>query len=299
MVAAVANANGVVPTDLTQENFRVVYKGHATKPLRVAYNSGPRRVVVLLDVSGSVSNPSQSGTWEVARDAAWELVSALPEGSRTSLMTFSEKVEIRAPLSPDRKPILDWLVSDLADHPERLHGRGTALYAAIQFAVAQLQPAEPGDAVYVITDAGENASRVRESKIEDTLRSSGVRLFALMIPTEDRTIVEARVGSAELWQLSKNSGGFAEMLSLRGLALVFGNSVPYDDFMKEQIRIRSQRLSREIAAFYCLTLRLPENPQRPQRLDVRIVDDRGSKREDLLLAYPNKVSDCRAEISQR
>jgi hypothetical protein len=289
VIASLIDHQGVVPTDLTSDNFRVTFEGRLTKPLSAIFTKAPRRVVVLLDVSGSMS-----GKWQVARAAAWDLVAALLPGSRASLMTFSEKAEIETALSPDLKAIQDWLTHEAARGFESFHGR-TALYAAVQAAVALLEPIEPGDAIYVITDGGENASRMSESKVEDALRSKGVRLFGLIIPS--RFFAQEGVGRLEFADLSKQSGGFVETLSLSDSE--FREPAVYDERMQDQVWLRSRRLGLEIEAFYSLTLKLPDNPVKAKPLDINVVDGRGRSRKDLLRAYPHKLSACRVESVQR
>jgi von Willebrand factor type A domain len=290
VIVSMIDARGIVPTDLTVDNFKVTYKGRATNPESVVHTKGRRRVLVLLDVSGSMRD-TMTGTfdkWQIARGAAWELVAALPPGSKASLMTFSSKPEIVAAMSSDRTSIHDWLNGGVARSPEWLKGH-TALYSAVESAVAQLQPTEPGDAIYLITDGGDNASTVREPKVENELRSSGVRLFALMLPPGGPFITEEeRLGPEDLLRMSKGSGGFLEIAG-----------TIYDDHMKSQIRLRAQQLSSQIADFYSITVQLPENPDKSQHLDLNVVDDRGHKRKDFVLAYPRKLSPCRVESVQR
>lgn len=56
VIANVVDDRGITPADLTRENFKITYKGQTANPLNVAYTKGPRRVMVLLDVSGSMSS---------------------------------------------------------------------------------------------------------------------------------------------------------------------------------------------------------------------------------------------------
>jgi VWA domain-containing protein len=285
----VVDHRGVVPSDLTSDNFKVTYKDQTIKLLNAIYTKAPRRVVVLLDVSGSMT-----GKWQVARAAAWDFVATLQPGSRASLMTFSEKAEIETALSPNLKVIQDWVTDQATRPPKSFHGR-TALFAAIQSAVAELQPTEPGDAIYVISDGGENASRMSRPKVEEALRSAGVRLFGLIIPSRFFAVEEERVGTLEFADLSKQSGGFVETLGLGNSPSEFGEPVVYDKLMEDQVWLRSRQVSLEIESFYAIELQLPDNPDKKQRLEIRVVDGRGHNRKDLLQAYPRKVSTCRIE----
>ena len=286
-----------MPADLTGDNFKITCKGRATSPLSVVYANGPRRIVVLLDVSGSMSGQpvGDTGKWRIARSAAWNLVNVLPPQSATSLMTFAEKAEIRAPMSVDRTPMGNWLNGEAARHPSRSLNGHTALYAAVQSAIAQLQPSQPGDVIYVITDGGENASHVRETEVENELRAAGIRLFALIVASGGANSEEERSGPAVLERLSKVSGGFAERLP----ALSFDSPLLYDDHMEEWIRLHSRRLSMKMAAFYSITVQIPQDSDKSSHLDISVVDGRGRKRKDLSLAYPHRLSPCTVESVQR
>jgi hypothetical protein len=290
VIANILDSAGIVRSGLSGENFDVIYKGRSTKPDSVVYTKGPRRVVVLLDVSGSMCCRDVGGApkWQIARDAAWELVAALPPASKAGLMTFSEKTEVRAELSTDHKPIHDWLDGEVARHPESFYG-STALYGAVQAAVAQLQPSEPGDAIYLITDGDDNSSKVSRSKVEDALRSSGVRLFALIVNGGGFfTTREEHGGLEDLLSVIRGSGGSIE---------IAGST--FDNRMKDQLKLRSRQLSSEIAEFYSITVQLPETSEKPERLEINVIGGNGHRRKDLLVAYPRKVSPCRIETVQR
>jgi hypothetical protein len=289
VVANVVDSAGIGRSNLTSDNFDVIYRGHSTKPESVVYSRGPRRVVVLLDVSGSMSGREigSSRKWQIARDAAWELVSSLTPDSKAGLTTFSEKTEVRAELSADRKPIREWLDGEAARHPESFSGR-TALYGAVQAAFAQLQPGEPGDAIYLITDGGDNSSKVSRSKLEDALRSSGVRLFAMIVSSGDFLTSEEQRGPEDLLEVIRGSGGFAE---------IAGST--YDNRMKEQLKLRIRQPCSEISEFYSITLQLPETSDKPERLEIKVTESSGRKRKDLLVAYPHKISPCTVETTHR
>src|SRR5205807_1903604 len=84
----VVDNHGRVPTGLTKDSFRFTYRGHSITPQNAVYSEGPRRVLILLDMSGSMRDRA---AWTLARTAAWEVASNLPAGSQVGLMTFSER----------------------------------------------------------------------------------------------------------------------------------------------------------------------------------------------------------------
>ncbi|MBZ5688208.1 MAG: VWA domain-containing protein [Acidobacteriia bacterium] len=234
------------PTDLSRENFEVTYRGHSLTPESVYYTEGPRRVMILVDVSGSMNDRGNFAKWKIARMAALDLVSTLPPGSKVGLITIATKNKTQFPLSKDRQIIADWLEREETRGLDLLGGK-TALYDAIESALTQLQPHEPGDVIYVIGDGGENASNSRRSEVEEALRKSQVRLFTLILPpnvTNSATVEVA--GGHQLASLSSSSGGFVETLGLPpGLRIV-------NERLKQEIRLHTVRLALQISAFYAI-----------------------------------------------
>lgn len=281
--------HGMLPTDLSKDNFQINYRGQALTPRNIYYTEGPRRVMVLLDVSGSMKSPQGStAKWKIARMAAWDLVTALPPGTKVGLITFSATNQTQVPLSITREPILDWLNHEAVD-ASQLKGR-TALYDAIESALAQLKPVEPGDAIYVVSDGGENASKTaNRSRVRKALLESGVRAFTLVVPGEFTSVEEIN-GGHEMASLSNDSGGFVDALE-PGLGVV-------DESIKRQIKLHSVHLSLQISAFYSLTVELPENPQKGKRWDVTVLES-GKRRKDISLGYPHEVPPCEVRTAQK
>ncbi len=285
LIVNVVGNNGSLPGDLKKDDFRVTYHGRGVTVTNLNYTEGPRRVIILLDTSGSMSGQStgKSDTWQIARAAVWELVASLPARSKTSLATFSDKTQTEVPLSADRKPIQEWLNRETTRHPESLRGQ-TALYKAILAGAKALEPTEPGDAIFVVTDGGENASRARLPEVEKALRTSGIRLFAFVLTGGQLGTPEELAGIEDLHRVCKNSGGFVTDLYI---------------YKEDQVRSDAQQLSRLISGFYSLTLQLPESSTKPQHLELDVVDTGSRKRKDVALAYPRELYPCSVEGTGR
>ncbi len=300
LLVGVADDHGAVPANLASVNFRVTHRGRPASSLRAVYTEGPSRVVVLLDMSGSMRGPEAKRypKWEIARAAARTLIASLPSTSATELMTFTDSIEIQAPLSVDHRLAEEWLDNDTARQVASVKGP-TAMYAAIEAAEKQLQPTQPGDAIYIVTDGGENASRVSGSKVEKPLLGSGVRLFAFLVVSAGPRVTSEIDGSNELTRLVTDSGGFMQVIWPKDvrlgqadvLAYAWKSQLPassglaFDDFTQEQIQLHTNLLSRWISAFYLLTFQRPEGISKPKHLDVTVIDSQGHSRKDLTLAY--------------
>jgi hypothetical protein len=223
-------------------------------------------------------------------------------------MTFADRVEMPAPLSADRRLAEEWLDSNTAGQAVSVKGR-TAMYAAIEAAEKQLEPTQPGDAIYIITDAGENASKVRGSDVEKSLVAAGIRLFAFLLVSSGPRTEEETEGTNELQLLVVSSGGFTQVVwpkDMRlGQALTQGmpayawtiqhpvdSGLAFDNPTLEQIRLHANLLNRWISAFYLLTFQTPEGMVKPKHLDVKVIDSQGHTRKDLTLAYSRTLPPC-------
>src|SRR6476659_4829629 len=74
VIASTFAPHGDVIRDLTKDNFRVTLGGKAAEVQEARYNVAPRRTVLVLDVSGSMTGPSQNGKWRLAREAVQQFL---------------------------------------------------------------------------------------------------------------------------------------------------------------------------------------------------------------------------------
>ena len=161
--------------------------------LSVNRDAGPRRIVIALDASGSMRD-----VWRLELFAAEGLLNS-DRDSSFALLTFSTQIDRRIDFTQDRKKLL----KDLAELevPSNGNPKGmTALRDGLAAAVDLLQPVQSGDAVFLVSDGGDNASQLKDSPLKDALVRSGVRLFAL-ITGEDfrgsRSITNEEIGGPE------------------------------------------------------------------------------------------------------
>jgi len=282
--------HGIPIRSLSVSDFKFISRKHEIQPVDLRFSEGPRRVVVLIDVSGSMSDQVGDRRWEVARDAGIELVSAVPSGTQLSLLTFAKNVEAEAGMPSDRQQVLASL-SNLKPSVEYKNGKGrTALYDAVLVALKSLDPPQVGDAIVVITDGGENASKTRYSEIARALRAEpDVRLFACLLVNWPTELDEA--GRNALVQMVNDSGGGMMDISApsgypENMAYGRRPTLVFDDRMKSLIKNSANALSSEISGFYLLTLKVPEHRSESNGWKVELADERGKRRDDVILVYP-------------
>src|SRR5882672_10388711 len=168
---------GPVPP-LDSANFGGTYR---KKPIRVtstAINQEPPRVVLLLDTSGSMRGMTSADERNFSVDLAEDLVLAMPAASEIGLGFFYNEFDPISLPTVDHKK-LRFQLEALRSHPSSFRGR-TALWDAILDSVKMFDRPHLGDAIYVITDGGDNDSKTKQKHVVQALREVGIRLFAFI-----------------------------------------------------------------------------------------------------------------------
>ena len=282
--------HGIPVRSLSLGDFKFSSRKHEIQPVNLRFSEGPRRVVILMDISGSMFDHVGDSRWEVARDAAIELANAIPPGTMLSLLTFATNAEERAAMTSDRQQILASL-SNLKPNMEKKNGKGrTALFDGLLAALKSLDPPQVGDAIVVVTDGGKNASKTRYSEIAKALRAqSGVRLFACLLVNWPTELDEA--GREALVQMVNDSGGGTMDITAPSAYpenMAYGRrpTLVFNDQIKSLIKDSANALSSEISGFYLLTLKVPEGRSGSSGWKLELAGERGKRRDDITLAYP-------------
>ncbi len=272
--------------DLTKENFRVQLNGKPTAVLEARYGLAPRRIVVLLDTSGSMAGETSGGRRQVAREAVDDLLEQTSANVPIAMLTFSGKVRDVFDFSQGRAAIAKWLTEGSGQHPSLSHPAKTALFDAILAGVKLLSPLEPGDVVYAITDGGDNASQASAMQTKAALQRSEGRLFALLF-AEPLDAPGGEIQSRNsLLSIVEDSGGFA--FGVAGHLKTFGTSWK-DDYAddkdtREKVRLSTQQLNVQIDGFWTLELTTPP-ANRETRIKLDVVGPDGRSRKDVGVAY--------------
>ncbi len=257
---------------------------NAGKPLRVTAVSGehqPQRLIVLLDVSGSVRGGTTAG-WDATVQVATQLLASMPP-MEIGLALFSEEVEslVRPTTVKDR----------LLEEVERLHtgpreaARGrrqrTALWDSLLDSIEVFKPLRPGDVLYVITDGVDNFSETRPMVVTQALVAAGIRLFAFAIANQGFAY-----GSGELERMVEDTGG----------VVAAGSATDWRAFRASQasspIGAALFAQHRRIAGFYLLELELPETVVRPQTWNLALTGLAEDEMKSLALSYPARLFPC-------
>jgi len=192
---------------VASSDFRAELRGKPLQILTITGDVQPHRVLILLDASGSMRGET-SVLWPAAVYVADQFAQSNLPAISLGLFIFGDKGRERIPFSQDNARVLRRLDETLADRKyakEHVYGM-TALRDAILEGVRMFGSPERGDAILVISDGGENASRSKESTLRTTLLANRIRFFSYMIRQQSGPIPKEDWGG-DLQELATTTGG--------------------------------------------------------------------------------------------
>jgi von Willebrand factor type A domain len=205
LIVNVMDSRGNPIRDLQKDNFRVEVDKHPISISTTGYQLLPRRVVIVLDLSGSMTARENPHKWEVARTAIQTFLTLTPPQMPVALLAFSGKTLATFGFDRDRASMLSWL--NKAD--DQTHGvaRPTALYDGLLEGLKLLEPHQEGDSIYdVITDGKDNSSVTGSpERLKEALLKNRVRLFTFLL--SERFTEESRIENA-IMSTANETGGF-------------------------------------------------------------------------------------------
>ncbi len=282
VAVSVTSQDGHVAEGLTSANFRAELRGKPVDVVSAAYDLGPRRLVILLDISRSMTD--EPNKWEPALIVAQDLATSAPPSISLALLTFSGQIEDRIDFTQGRKAVQDQLLKLQAREWHKLkRPRRTALLDAMDAAVSMLKPVQTGDAIYLIRHG---------------LLATRVRVFGFF----PATVVPVRM------RLPEDNNTFALVRAIVGVtggdcvALLpaqydgVSSMTPHPFILMERDRstilFASRGLAQEIAGFYRLAVRLPELVEKPRSWKLQVVGNSGKRNPHLRVIYPARVGPC-------
>lgn len=282
VLAEVYGPQGQPVLGLQPNNFRAKHRGKSLDILKVTPWSGPARVVLLFDLSGSVTYLTR-----FEESIGLDIMHQAPSGMSLAMAVFASRAEVVAPFSAGTATV-EKEVENL-DVPARRvpkNGRRTALYDAIEFAVGMFGHPRPGDAICVISDGDENASQLTRKQAQRVLFANGIRLFAVVLPENTilsrDTIPEEQSGPADLSKLAENSGGVRYVIHP---STPIERRLPPTDWSEKDFHV-PQAFDQVIMRGYNLEVALPKSPRKPERWKLEVVDPKGKVDHQHFVAYP-------------
>jgi Ca-activated chloride channel family protein len=209
----VAVMDGLSPVPaLTLEQFAVTDNGVPQEIESVAIDSVPLNLTMVLDTSGSM----QGEPLKDLIDASNALVKSLRDEDAAALMTFSEAVHFRVPMTRDRARLLKSLTGLVAAGQTSLNDAA--------FLATQLRPIEAEDArsvLLVFSDGYDSSSWLKADQLIEATRRS--RMLTHVVELAGRAVSLSRPRDV-LSELASAGGGRRwRASSSRDLRELFGN----------------------------------------------------------------------------
>jgi uncharacterized protein with von Willebrand factor type A (vWA) domain len=151
----------------------------------------------MVDTSGSMEASPQKSGWGITLSAAAYAVDVIPASASCELVTFSDKIR-RESSDFENRNLVGTRVLDLAKKQPK--GR-TSLFDSIDQVRAESKELQFGDGIYVVTDGGDNKSRVSLPKLKEELIRREIRVFVFLVEREGRQSDEEISGASKVEEL--------------------------------------------------------------------------------------------------
>ena len=270
---SVLDKNSVLTT-LREDKISVKAAGKPAKVTHLSFDTNPRRIVLLVDRSGSMSASGQDHRWGLGLLISGFAADAVPINSAVILVTFGEKITQQSKDFQTRAEVQQRVLALKDAAPA---GR-TPLLDSIEDAISIFGVPQFGDAIYLVSDGGDNRSTVTLSKLQPQLIEHGIRVFAFSVrpPLFD----EVGPNPNLLKDLAESTGGdffsFPEYPSDRG---------------QSEMSHLGLRIAQQVQQLYKVELEIPEPALRNRHLKIALTT-KPNHRDLIQLAYPRMLKQC-------
>jgi hypothetical protein len=263
-----------VHRDIRADDLEVSVDGRRTRIVSLSLNSSPRRVIMMVDASGSMHPSPQRSGWGIALRTADFAFDSVPSNASVALLTFSDRIRGESDGFQDRQQI-GKSFPDLAKREPR---GSTALFDSVDQALSLFEAPRLGDAIYLVTDGVDDKSKVSLKKLVEKSVTHGVRIFVFLIPLERFLTEEERLGPSLMEELAESTGGYVIRVPWREIG---GN---------EQAWVRSAtQISDQMQAMYQIELDISGVVGSKGRVKVVFAD---RKRDKNTLTFPRQLTRC-------
>lgn len=302
VIASVLGDNGLPLRSLAAQNFAGELRGKPIQVVSVTALPEPRRIIVVLDGSEGMRDAG-SGKWAMAQAVVGHIVENGPRNAEytVAIAGLEEKRPVRGNAM---EPIFLNKFSDLfqgipmATHKARRAPIFDVIYGSLQL----LENSEPGDVVFLVTDGGEESSRVKARDIQRELILRGVRLFAVTLPMRyERQVSVIRPGTGDTtYDEVAEATDFLETARISGGSILRilpkkGNNEWNFKFTDEQriaVATGLQRLYLQMMHAYRLELAPGAPVARPTPWKLKVTPPSEVPGKALRVVHPTQVYPC-------
>ena len=291
----VTDKDGHMTTTLSAADFVVESGGSPMNVVALGNDVRPHRVVILLDVSGSMRGVGPR-LWPVVMALARNASHAGGDNNQLALMLFSDRVLETADFSQGRVAVqrrLEEITGDPA-YPEPGKANDSRIYDALRAGSRLLPNATSADSFLVITDGVDEGSENNPDELFHLLSNSMVRVFAMLVDPIPGREWNSRPQVLAFERLVQKSGGriFGPID-----AAEFRDSARTADTRKA-IDERLEQFYQGIFANDLLTVQAPAGIHKKQSIRLFLIDSTRQQIKKGQLFFPHELGPCaRTETS--
>jgi hypothetical protein len=299
----VINFNGEIFRGLAAEDF----VGHVQKnPVAikdVVFDDGPRRVLIVADVSRKLSADSRKAEDEIIKTL---LASARPKDTFAIMPAHGPGQDVK--FTEDRTAIRQAL-----EQPgEGKRGKEPGVLDTVMVGIEWFGPPQPGDAIVVIAADTEGSRKANARMVAKALQDNHIRMFGLALgPVQTKSSVAGgfttaassqglaqaeplvgelvyQTGDEIFFPLTTNSGG---------LVLSVMNADPRrtysmaDPRMVQSVRQKAHSVANMISAYYRMKVE-PPRAARPEDWSLTINQEIQKHSQPMFVLYPHELGPC-------
>ena len=272
--------------------------GKPVKILSLARDPRPHRIVLIMDTSGSmgsISGESSPVALEIA--LARHLFAVNHQKSQIALLTFNNDITEMIDFAGGNSAVGDKLQQIAYDHNYLKTKGRTALRDAILQGLQLLDHPSSADALYVLSDGGDNASKRSAADVKQRLALTSVRLFAVLLHQESgqrNRAPEELSGPNELYDIARKSGG--EVLSA---AAWHGGQIALSADPEGKLKTQETlaRLYETILQNSLLEIEIPFPIAKNEHWELKLSDVARRQWKSARITYPITLISCTSEIS--
>jgi len=286
LLVNVIGAQGNAVDKLSKESFHLRVNGKEATIVSANYSRGSRRIVVLLDMSGSMTEGIGPEKWQIAREAVTEVLRQTPAEAPIAMVTFDGKAREVMDFSHGRSAIANWLSDPSTQRPHLKYPAKTALFDSLLECLRLLGPVEKGDSIVAITDGGDNASKGSFLQIEELLLRSQVRLFTFLF-SDHMPTPEEENGYNSFLQLVDDTGGHAFSIVGRPFPNRSSWETQYfnDNKVHDRMRATAQILRIMVDGYWILETETPVTEKKKNKINLTLSFDTEKERKNAIITY--------------
>jgi hypothetical protein len=257
-----------------------------------------RRIIIVFDTSGSMRVPF------VARASSLTAVDLVRQSSpeiQFGFATFSGKFEMKEEFTANHGELADKIVRDLQSMPKFTGSLSapnpldSGIYDAIIAGIDAFGSQKAGDAVLVVTDGMDNASRSSQAATINRVQSSGVRLFAIILNSQYSRLISSEDSSEARFEKMVNGAG--------GEVFRLGTEYPVRQTHPKHIEIgiredfhnipdAADTILRYMNTTYRLQIVPPAAIAKPTEWKLEVTANSGAKNPSVLVRFQPQLLPC-------